>query len=180
VKTYVMTETQFNAQLLTRVLAVADLPEHLVVESSTRSGAISLGGTLLSRRGAPVVVVLNADSVEPRSIREQEEAWGFLLRVAPAPARVMMAVPQVEGVVFGEAKALGCILGRELTEMELLEARFRPRAVLERLLVEVGMDRAAFIGCITPRAAARFAEHPLVRSLADFIRHPRAQARKAA
>jgi hypothetical protein len=181
VKTCVVTQGSSGAELLRKLLGAMELPEHQVLDGGRRSSAVSLAASIVNHRPRPTVLVLDTDTVEPGAIHEQESTARFLFAAPPSvPSSLLMAVPQVEVVVFGQAEALGCILGREPTEMELLEARFRPRGVLERLLAEVGMDRAAFIERINPRAAGRFAEHPLVQSLADFIRHPRAPARKAA
>lgn len=171
-KPYIMTETPFQARLLERLLETFSLPEHVVLHGGRKTGAVTRGSGILNGRNAPVLVVVDADSVEPENIWEQESGYKFLLPAGNfpgCPADVLMAIPQVEAVLFSDHEALACILGRPLTEREKIEGEFRPRAVLDRLLAEVGMDRDALLERISPKAAARFAAHPLVRSVAAFV-----------
>lgn len=169
----IVTGSQFQRDLLDRLLTVADLPEFTVVRGGRRTAAVALAGSILAARGLPVVVVLDADTVEPEGVREQEEMHGYLLRragYAPGlPSAVLMAVPQVEAVLFGDLEALECVLGRQLTAREAVEGEFRPRAVLQRLIEEAGMDEDFFLERIGPRAAERFAAHPLIRSIVQFV-----------
>jgi hypothetical protein len=172
VKPYIMAETPFNARLLQRLLRTMELPDYAVLHGGRKTGAVLRGSTVLNEWNEPVIVVVDADSVEPENIWEQESDYRYLLPAGNfpgMPAEVLMAVPQVEAVLFSDHEALACILGRELTEREKIEGEFRPRAVLDRLLADVGMDRDALLEEINPRAAARFAAHPLVQSLARFV-----------
>jgi hypothetical protein len=174
VKTCIVVEGHFHAQLLVRLLNTAELPPHVIVEGGGKSDAILLAGSILGVRGIPVALVLDSDTLEPASIAEQQEMREYLLRRGSSPevmSRIIPAVPQVEAVLFSDHGALACILGRELTEREKIEGEFRPRAVLDRLLADVGMDRDALLEAINPRAAARFAAHPLIQSLARFVEH---------
>jgi hypothetical protein len=177
VKTYVVAETTFHGRLIKRLLHVETLPEFVVVRGGRQTSAIGLANSIQSNRGVPVVVVLDADTVEPRAIVEKRPDLEYLLNTRsfpagpPPPAVLLMAVPQVEVVLFSDPEALECVLGRPLTEREKIEGEFRPRAVLDRLLAETGMDGDAFLARINTRAAARFAAHPLIQSLVQFIEH---------
>lgn len=171
-KPYIMAETPFNARLLERLLSTMELPDFAVLHGGRKTGAVLRGSTVLNDWNEPVIVVVDADSVEPENIWEQESGYRFLLPAGNfpgTPAEVLMAVPQVEGVLFSDPEALECILGRPLTEREKIEGEFRPRAVLDRLLADAGMDRAVLLDKINSRAAVRFAAHPLVQSLAAFV-----------
>lgn len=174
-KTYVVVETAFHVQLIERLLNAEDLPERVVVRGGRRTSAIGLASSLGGERGVPVIVVVDSDTVEPHAIEERRELPEYLLnsggypRGTPPPV-LIMAVPQVEVVLFSDHEALECVLSRQLTERERIEGEFRPRAVLDRLLAETGMDHDALLARINPKAAARFAAHPLVQSLAQFVR----------
>ena len=172
-KTYVIVETAFHAQLLERLLPSENLPEFTVVRGGRQTSAVRLASSLRSDPGVPVIVVLNADTVEPHAIEESRDMHEYLLRTGSftpgIPSALLMAVPQVEGVLFSDPEALECVLGRSLTEREKIEGEFRPRAVLDRLLAETGMDGDAFLARINARAAERFAAHPLIQSLVRFI-----------
>jgi hypothetical protein len=172
VKTYIVAQTQFQTDLLQRLLESQELPEHAVVRGGRFTMALTHGSSILRQLSAPVVVVMDADSVEPHKVREQEADCEYLLPAGNfrgIRADVLMAVPQVEVVLFSDPETLGCILGRKLTEREKIEGEFRPRAVLDRLLAEMQMDNDGLLAKINPRVAARFAAHPLVQSLARFV-----------
>ena len=179
-KTYVVAETAFQGRLMKRLLHVATLPEFVVVRGGRQLSAISMASSIRSNRGAPVVVVLDADTVEPRAILEKRPDLDYLLKTGsypagpPPPAVLLMAVPQVEVVLFSDPEALECVLGRALTEREKIEGEFRPRAVLERLLADAQMDEDGLLERINPRAAACFAAHPLIRELAQAIENANA------
>ncbi|HST62384.1 MAG TPA: hypothetical protein VLK84_27015 [Longimicrobium sp.] len=171
-KTYIVAQTEFQTQLLRRLLDTQELPEHTVLRGGKFTMALSLGSSLLSQRSAPVAVVMDADSVEPHKVREHEAELEYLLpagNFGGILADVLMAVPQVEAVLFSDPEALECVLGRPLTEREKIEGEFRPRAVLDRLLAEAGMDGDTFLARINAKAAARFVEQPRIRSLVQFV-----------
>jgi hypothetical protein len=172
VKTYIVAQTQFQTDLLRRLLELQELPDYAVVRGGKFTMALTHGSSILRQLSAPVVVVMHADSVEPHKVREQEADCEYLLPAGNFRgilSDVLMAVPQVEVVLFGDPEALECVLGRQLTEREKIEGEFRPRAVLDRLLEELEMDHDALLDRINAKAAARFAAHPLIRSLVRFI-----------
>lgn len=181
-KTYVVAETTFHGRLIKRLLQVEALPEFVVVRGGRQTSAISLANAIQSDRGMPVVVILDADTVEPRALLEHRGDLEYLLTypAGPSPAVLVMAVPQVEGVLFGDSGALECVLGRPLTEREKIEGEFRPRAVLDRLLADTRMDEDALLERINPRAAERFAAHPLIREVAQAIENASAAMAAAA
>lgn len=171
-KTYIVTTGPFYAGLLQRMLNTLDLPPYMVVGVPGNSDAIMLAPTIRSDREMPVALVLNSDTLEADLLAEQQDSREYLLSRGSAPeipSCFIPAIPQVEAVLFSDHEALACLLGRPLTEREKIEGEFRPRAVLDRLLAEVGMDRDALLERISPKAAARFAAHPLVRSVAAFV-----------
>lgn len=174
-KTYVVAETAFHGRLMKRLLHVANLPEFVVVRGGRQISAVRMASSIRSERGVPVVVVLDADTVEPRAIMEKRPDLEYLLntgaypRGTRPPAVLVMALPQVEVVLFSDPEALECVLGRPLTEREKIEGEFRPRAVLERLLADTQMDEDALLEKINPKAAECFAAHPLIRQVAQAI-----------
>ncbi len=173
--TYVVAETAFQGRLMKRLLHVGNLPEFVVVRGGRQISAVRMATSIRSKRGVPVIVVLDADTVEPRAILEKRPDLEYLLNTGAyprgprPPALLVMALPQVEVVLFSDPEALECVLGRPLTEREKIEGEFRPRAVLERLLADTQMDEDALLERINPRAAACFAEHPLIRELARAV-----------
>lgn len=183
-KTYIVTTGEFYARLLERLLATMDLLPHVVLAGGPNStDALMLAVSIRREHDVPVAVVVNSDTVEPALILEQQEIREYLLRSGSAsavlPSCLISAVPQVEIVLFSDPEALECVLGRTLTEREKIEGEFRPRALLDRVLADMAMDRDALLARINSRAAVRFASHPMVQSLVAFVERAPAAAAAA-
>lgn len=175
---YVVTERAEDAELLRRMLSSAGLPDFHVSSAGAKSSAISLAKSILLSRGVPVAVVLDADTLDPRSVAEQETVYYDLLRSASprVPFRVFFAVPALQGILFSDPAALSHIVGKPVSAAALRDGEFRPAQVLQDLVDPRtnGNWRAYLVDRIQPSDAASLAKHPLVRDLAEFIRHPRA------
>jgi hypothetical protein len=178
VNAYVVTEGAADAEFLRRILSTAKLPEFHVSSAGAKSSAISLAKSILLRRGVPVAVVLDADTLDEGSVAEQEMVYYDLLRPASprVPFRVFFAVPALEGILFSDPAALSHIVGKPISAAAARDAEFRPAQVLQDLMGTGanGNWHAQLVERIQPLQAASLAKHPLVRDLAEFIRHPRA------
>jgi hypothetical protein len=187
-------------RLLCRILCGALRLDVRVVESSTRSGAIGTGIGLLSPSNCqPAVVVLDSDTLEEAPLAEQRSTVEHLLTTAwsGAPYRLVLAVPQVEAVLFHDRAGLERALGRRITDEDAFEGRFRPKAVFRRLAGE-GAEHAApyveedadgnavlrdeieeralaVIDRLDEAALARMAKHPIIREIVDFADEVRAR-----
>lgn len=160
--------------LLARILCDTLRADVRVEENSTRSGAIGLGSTLLSPAyEQPVTVVLDANTLEEGPLEEQRSTVEHLLWMGSsgAPFRLVLAVPQVEAVLFADRAGLERALGRAIADDDFFEARFRPKAVFKRLVGEDdGEERArAVIDRLDHAALVRMAQHPLIQEIAAFV-----------
>lgn len=170
---YVVTEGKLEAEFLRRILLSAGLSDMHVIAAGGKSSVISLARSILATRSSPVAVVLDADTIDGISIREQETVYYDLLRMASArtPFRLFFAIPEFEGILFHDLDALKRILAIDIPEEAIREARYQPKKVLVNLIPE-----RAVLTWIIPRvdddAAASMARHPLMRSLIDFLKKP--------
>lgn len=175
---YVVAEGKFDAEFLERILPRARMPEFHVSSAGGKSAAISLAKSILASRGIPVAVVLDADTLDPQNVAEQERVYYDLLRAASrkVPFRVFFAVPALEGILFSDPASLSHMLGKQVSPSALHEAEFRPRQVLQHLLGKAGNGawELELMNRIQPAEAGNLAKHPLMRELTEFIRHPRA------
>jgi hypothetical protein len=92
---------------------------------------------------------------------------------AAFPRRLVLAIPQVEAVLFSDRVGLENALGKEMTDDEAFEARFRPKAVFYRLLggdQKNAQERAlAVIDAIDETSLRRMAAHPVIREIQEFV-----------
>jgi hypothetical protein len=157
------------AWLLKRLLGPLGLE---VANAGERSTAMMMAAGAAGTREEPVALVLDSDSLEERSIVEDQlEIGGYLRRSSGAtPSKLVLAVPQVEAVLFSDRAGLERALGRKIADDDAFEARFRPKAVFRRLLGDGPTEERALevIDRLDDAALSRMAKHPVIREIADF------------
>jgi hypothetical protein len=124
----------------TALRSLAGKQSFSVVSAGGRSSAVSLARSYFTLPDSRVALLLDADTVDSRQVREQQQILtGSLAAVAPRWAfSVVLAVPELEACLFEAPEVLMATLGTELTSEMLVEARFTPKAVLTRLLKVAG------------------------------------------
>jgi hypothetical protein len=182
VKRYVVVEGPADLSLLERVVEVRrtsfPFPDTTVqfVAAGGRSAVASMARSLLVSRPDPVAVVMDADTLDERTIREHEEIYYDLLRSVAhnTPFRLFFAAPELEVVFFTDPAIIRRVFHRDLSEGELDVARSRPKVVLQRLLPNVDvMTRAQLATILDAETVRKIAEHPLLIALIDFLGHPK-------
>ena len=178
------------ARLVERVL---NDPCVAVEDTWERSSAMMRAARVAGREEQPVVLVLDSDSLEERPLMEDRlEVGGYLLgRSGGTPSKLVLAVPQVEAVLFHDRAGLERALGRKIADEDAFEARFRPKAVFRRLVGEGAEHEAPFveedadgnvilrdeieeralavIDALDEAALARMATHSIIREIVEFI-----------
>lgn len=151
------------------------LSDRVWVESTcVRSGAMMRAATILFREDwSPTVLLLDSDSLEERAITEQElEIGGYLARGSGGhPNRLVLAIPQVEAVLFTDRAGLENALGKKIEDDDFFEARFRPKAVFQRLLGKKNAEERALavIDGIDETSLRRMAAHPVIQEIREFV-----------
>lgn len=172
---YVVVDSELGAEVLRRVLPSHDRSELALVTGIATDDALSMAHTLHFSRQAPVVLVIDARTVDEDSIEEQRDMIGDLLPSIGPPgveARVVMAVPDVAVALFHAPEVLERVAGVRLTERMRIEARFVPRAVLAEVVRLSGRfaDEMELVGAIGPEDARKLAQHPLIQTLDQHVR----------
>jgi hypothetical protein len=118
---------------------IRDLPFE-VVSAGGRSSAISLARSYFTLQDSHVALLLDADTVNPRKVREQQYVLSDLLATVASTwaFEVVLAVPEIEVCLFEDPQVLAATFGNSLTSETLLEARFVPSVVLQRLIASAG------------------------------------------
>jgi hypothetical protein len=162
-----------SVQLLRRVLPSAgDCCLRLLNGGDGRS-ALSMASSVRGAWEEPVILLLNARSVDQANVAYQRENKEDVLALAGPPLRaeLVFAVPELEIALFCDPAILERTLGVEMTEEDRIEARFIPKKVLARLLERSGRfaDEGALIDALDDWAVRRIAEHPLIGELEALI-----------
>jgi hypothetical protein len=170
-KCCVVVENASAGRIVERILS-----DRVWVETtSVRSGAMMRATTILFREDwSPAVLLLDSDSLEARAIEEEQlEIGGYLRRGSGGhPNRLVLAIPQVEAVLFTDRSGLEQALGKEMTDEDAFEARFRPKAVLHRLLGngnDLQQRAVEVIDRLDEVSLRRMAAHPVIREIQEFV-----------
>lgn len=173
-KAYIVTEGEFSATLLAKLLADEVQLDTHIVSASGKSDAQSLARSLVAARRRPVALVLDANTSEDGLVAEQRLVSRELLAMASPgiPIEVFMAVPSIERLFFAEPELLGRLLGHTLSDVERVEGRFAPRAVLGRLLKGPTKVRSMseLLAALTEDDAAQMCKHTPVAEIKEFLR----------
>jgi hypothetical protein len=129
--------------------SVISTPPFGVVAAGGRSSAVSLArsyftlpGSLFRLPGSLVALLVDADTVDSQQVQEQQRILtDSLAAVAPTWAfEVFVAVPEIESCLFADREALKAVVGESLTDEMLIQARFQPKVVLQKLLRDARLD----------------------------------------
>jgi hypothetical protein len=167
---YVVAEGPSDCRLIERLLEAADVEDRRVLSRGGRSAAISLATSLRVMTSDPVVLVLDADTMDDARIREQERIVSDLLeRGGPgAEFKVVFVKPEIEAVYFSAPEWLEQVLGRELSEADLARAEGQPRRVLDQF--RNGLAEDALPDRLDDEAVSKLSRHPAMADLIEFAR----------
>ncbi len=173
---YVITESPFEATLLTHLLGALGVEDVHITSGGRGSSALSLAKSVASDRDGPVALLMATHMANERAAAERELIWNDLLhtnRALRGPLKLFTAHPEPEIILFGAPEALSTLLILPpLNDSQILEARYQPAALLDRLLRASSRfaDKDAFARQISAEDAAPFAQHPLIQAMAEFLR----------
>lgn len=169
----IVTESPRHERLLN--LLLSDLmQDHAVevIDDRHRDSARPLARqiSLLGRR--PVALVIDADTVDANHVaRQQADLEGyFRLTWNGLPLQVVQFVPAIEVILFERPRVLERLLGRKLEPVVLVAGEIAPRAVLDRILPEVGGENLMRrIEELTGDDLRELRNHPTVAAIRAFV-----------
>jgi predicted ATP-dependent endonuclease of OLD family len=178
---YVVVEGPTDQAILEAVLRKENgrLPMTFVVGGSW-SSAESLARSLLMVRDKPVALVVDADTADEPFVQERRD---FLLQslgeVAPSARwRVCLFVPTIEILFFVDPDLELPLFGKKLSAEDRIEARFRPKAVLERVLRERKLSFDELLKRFRQADLMHLQDTPPLPELREFVEQHAATAGK--
>lgn len=169
---YIVTESH-NATIILERLLFASLGHNVkFVACDSYDSAQNIAGNLLLLKRRPVVLVLDADSVDPESIGDRRVNNEGLLRFsAVAPFKVILAIPEIEILLFQDRAILEELLDCEISAIEWARAEFIPRTILQKLLNNSShpMTLEALLDQLTPAMIDKLRHHPLLQEITTFL-----------
>ena len=109
---YIVCEGITDAQLLQQILPKELLNDVEIVAAGGLSAIKSLARSLIVRRQLPVLIVVDADSVEPNVIHERLNSIEEIVKsvAISTPVKVVLAVPSIEIIFFEDILLLSDLL----------------------------------------------------------------------
>jgi hypothetical protein len=161
---YIVVEGESDRLILQKLLPPRILPEVKILAAGGRSSAYSMATTLVNTRRVPVVLVVDADSIQPSQIEERAEFVQGLMRRAAleTPFLVIVVVPEMEAVLLGNRAYLEGFAGRNFTDFEWNAAQRDPKGFLK----EIQFDHSKIASV---EFSSSSAAHPVLRQIVDFI-----------
>jgi hypothetical protein len=174
-KAYILTEGPADVAFLQRIIEGKVKAPLEFVAAGGKSAVTSMAQSLIVSRRAPVAVVLDADTLDPQLVGEQERIYSDRLGSYShgVPFRFFLAVPEMEHLLFESPGLLDSELGIQVSKHDAGEANVQPRQVLERLIRRSSFkNRQEFFGNLSDGAVKELARLPLVDALIRFLRRP--------
>ena len=139
---YIVAEGQRDAALLRQILPVEG-GETTFLSAGGASALVSLVRTLLRQEANRVLVVTDADSLNPEPRRSFVEK--MLSEIAPPERdpdrwRVYVFTPELESLPFEYPASLTAVFGRPLTDLEAVRGRYEPKKTLAELLPREALE----------------------------------------
>lgn len=172
-KVYLITEGQFDQELLRKLLPEEAIQNTEFIVGNGRYSAQSLARSILAAARMPVALVLDADTIESSAVQEQRDFLEEALGQASAgiPFEIFLAVPELEVLLVESPDFLRNLSSRDYSSDELELARLSPKRFLRQIIG--GRDRKQIMREIVRkldrRAISALREHPLLKGLSEFL-----------
>jgi hypothetical protein len=149
-----------------------------IVAAGSLSSVISLARTLLVRRHTPVAIVIDADTADEEAIREKRQSTDEIVRMVAGdiPVAVIVAVPDLETVLFYDASVLKRLFNQAISQEILTLARVSSREALKELGArsKTVRDRSEIVAALTSKDAEKLRGAPPIQELVRFLEKARA------
>lgn len=169
---YIVTENP-NAALIIEKLLPKELRYTITyVPRTDYRWAQSTASVLVSTKPSPVILVLDADSVDRETISDRqiinEELIGFR---KTGRIKIILAIPEVEILLFQDRAILEELLDCEISAVDWARAEFIPRTILQKLLNDSSqpMTLEAVLDQLTPAMTDKLCQHPLLQEITTFL-----------
>jgi hypothetical protein len=174
---YVITEEQFDEDLLRRVLPQELLEEVVFVPDFARSNIVGMARTLIVERRKPLAIVMDAGSFVPEVIQERRQSREEVVGIVAGgvPFKVILAVPALEAVFFQDPCLLERAFAQPIPADVLPLARFDPSGSLDQLFARSTTikNRTELLQVLTETEIAILRNAPVVQELIEFLQTAR-------
>lgn len=172
-KVIVVVEGKTDAMILKAILPADVIRKVQFVVGSGRYSAQSLARTILAYERQPVALVLDADTTDESSVKEQlayiRRALGEV--ASDIPYEAFLAVPEIEEIFFASKSLLEKLAQQSFSQEEWDYAKTMPRKVLEKSAEGNYLFRLPKrLRQLEAATIKELQQHPLIDRLCTFLR----------
>jgi hypothetical protein len=171
---YVVTESDFEVEILNRLLP-ADLTRDVqILAGGGINGVVSIARSLVASRRRPLAMVIDADSPEPEILEMRRQSMEEVVgSVAPnVPIRVIVAVPEFETIFFEAPEVLKRIYKKRFSHSIAEVAELSIRKAFEKL--DPGSSKHQIydriLTTLTNKDAKSLRKTKAIQEVMDFLR----------
>ncbi len=172
-RAYVFVEGETDAEFLRKVLAPEAQRDVEFVVAGGGTSRLSLARSFLVRRRTPVAVFMDSDSLNPEVIEERQQSAEELIKAAAAsiPAKVIVAVPEVEACFFAVPEVIEKVMGEKVPEQLIPLGLRDPQGVLNLLATTAKhkWDTQQAIGVMNAHDIERIRATAAIQELTAFL-----------
>ncbi len=172
--TYVVTEGRSGVAVLLPLIEAAKISDFHALAAGGKSAATSLARSISISRQSPVAVIVDADTSDAASIREQQLIFRDLTNASSlqGPCRLFLAIPTLEEALFPDAKTFEKIYYLHLTDGQRHRFLQDKISVVKEYLTKLQEPAKVTHGTLDSAAAERGFGRPLLQDLLGFMRNP--------
>lgn len=132
---YIITEGKLDAELIKAILpGLTENPEKIAILAAPGySAALSIAESVLIQTQRPVLLVIDADTIDELRIREKKTFIQQYVRINGMTCQVAFAVPSLEILFFADKSVLENALEKTIPDDVWTLARLSPKQALELL-----------------------------------------------
>ncbi|MEM9538237.1 MAG: hypothetical protein AAGA60_01860 [Cyanobacteria bacterium P01_E01_bin.42] len=176
---YIVTEAAFDEHLLRRLIPQYLLEDIGLFAAGGISAVKSFARSVVVRRQIPTVIVADAESVIPELIeyrRQDIQEIVEILAMPNTPVKVILAEPEIDGILFHDRTILSRLFGFDPSEEILKLAKIQPKQALEQLISQSDRkfrDRNDVVSALTNEDIEILREAKAIRETIEFLQEAR-------
>lgn len=173
-KTYIVVEGSNDAEILRVILPSKTLRNSHILVGGGKSSGVSLARSLISDRGDPLLLVMDADTVHHEAILEQEKELRELLGAVAihTPYDVILAIPQLEVIFFQDLGVLANTLQLPIDHEVAVNGAYEPQKALNALFKQSPyhiQSQGQFLQLLNDTTRHHIAQHPIIQKIVEFV-----------
>lgn len=168
---YIITEGEFDLNLLMRVIPSELTSEVKFISAGGYSSALSLAKTLLGKTenmNSNIFLVVDADTNETTKIKDKTNFINHYIGYRDHNFKLLLIVPEIEAVLFESKNLFKKVLNREISDLEIELGKVNPRETLKKLNIH---NRSTILEYLAKDDIKDISKHSNIKQLVQELKN---------